>query len=121
MASIPISSNSNTAIRIVVTGTGTCGSRSAACGGSAPVLTPNKDIAHGKKIVAHLLETTEPDLIFERGKFAVAGTARSGCLADAAQVPTCLIGTPGNTDLDHLQAVPYRRDQPLRSGVCVYT
>src|SRR6185437_15324211 len=61
----------------VMTGTGTFGSRSAACGGNAVVLASNKVIEHGKKIAAHLLEAAEADLAFEKGKFTVTGTDKS--------------------------------------------
>ena len=69
----------------VLTGTGTFGSRSAACGGSALVIAADKVIARGKKLAAHLLEAAEADLVFEGGKFAVAGTDRSIALLDVAK------------------------------------
>ncbi len=69
----------------VLTGTGTFGSRSAACGGSAVVIAAEKVIARGKQIAAHLLETAEADLVFEGGKFSVAGTDKSIGLLDAAK------------------------------------
>ena len=69
----------------VMTGTGTFGSRSAACGGSAVVLAADKVIAHGKKIAAHLLEAAEADLAFEKGKFTVTGTDKSIGLIDVAK------------------------------------
>jgi carbon-monoxide dehydrogenase large subunit len=70
---------------LVVAGTGTFGSRSVACGGSALVLAADKVIAHGKKIAAHLLEAAEADLVFEKGKFDVAGTDKSISLIDVAK------------------------------------
>jgi carbon-monoxide dehydrogenase large subunit len=69
----------------VLTGTGTFGSRSAACGGSALVMAADKVIARGKKIAAHLLEAAEADLVFEAGKFFVAGTDKSVGLIEAAK------------------------------------
>jgi carbon-monoxide dehydrogenase large subunit len=69
----------------VMTGTGTFGSRSVACGGNAIVIAADKVIARGKKIAAHLLEAAEADLVFERGKFAVAGTDKAVALTDVAK------------------------------------
>ncbi len=69
----------------VVAGTGTFGSRSAACGGSALVLAAEKVIMRGKKIAAHLLEAAESDLVFEGGKFAIAGTDKSVGIIDVAK------------------------------------
>ena len=96
--------NSNTAIPIsVMTGTGTFGSRSAACGGSAAVLAANKVVEHGKKIAAHMLEAAEADLAFEKGKFTVTGTDKSVSLIDVAKTsfmprPACRpVWNPGFT------------------------
>ena len=69
----------------VLTGTGTFGSRSAACGGAALVIASDKVIAHGKKIAAHLLEAAEADLVFEAGKYFVAGTDKAIGLIDVAK------------------------------------
>jgi carbon-monoxide dehydrogenase large subunit len=70
---------------IVMAGTGTFGSRSVACGGTALVLAADKVIEHGKKIAAHLLEAAEADLAFAQGKFIVAGTDKSISLIDVAK------------------------------------
>jgi carbon-monoxide dehydrogenase large subunit len=58
-------------------GMGTYGSRSLAVGGSALAKAADKVILKGRKIAAHLLEAGEPDIVFEDGKFSVAGTDRS--------------------------------------------
>ena len=50
-------------------------------------LAADKIIAKGKKIAAHLLEAAEHDIVFERGKFVVAGTDKSVGLAEIAQPP----------------------------------
>ena len=50
----------------------------------------DKIIAKGKKIAAHLLESSEEDIEFEAGEFKVAGTDRKKAFADialAAYVP----------------------------------
>src|SRR6185369_16514706 len=39
----------------------------------------------GKKIAAHMMEAAETDIVFEKGKFTVAGTDRSVSLPDIAR------------------------------------
>ncbi|MEE8214102.1 MAG: xanthine dehydrogenase family protein molybdopterin-binding subunit, partial [Alphaproteobacteria bacterium] len=71
-------------------GMGTYGSRSLAVGGSAIVKAIDKVIAKGKKIAAHILESSEADIAFEAGSFKVTGTNKSigiGEVALAAYVP----------------------------------
>ena len=84
-------------------GTGTFGSRSTvARRHRASLIAADKIIAKGKKIAAHLMEAAEHDIVFERGKFTVAGTDRAldiaqiardafvpAKLADAASSPAC--------------------------------
>jgi carbon-monoxide dehydrogenase large subunit len=65
-------------------GMGTYGSRSLSVGGSAIVKAVDKIVAKGKKIAAHLLEASEADIVFEHGKFTVAGTDRSKAFAEIA-------------------------------------
>jgi len=55
----------------VLFGMGTYGSRSLAVGGGAIVKALDKVIAKGKKIAAHLMETTESAVEFADGKFSV--------------------------------------------------
>ena len=69
----------------VAFGTGTMGSRSTVVGGSALWLAADKVIAKGKRIAAHLLEAGEADLIFEEGRFRVAGTHRAVSITDVAR------------------------------------
>ncbi len=71
-------------------GMGTYGSRSIAVGGTAIVNAIDKIVAKGKKIAAHLLETSESDIEFENGQFIVPGTDKAkafGEIALAAYVP----------------------------------
>ena len=71
-------------------GMGTYGSRSIAVGGTAIVNALDKIIAKGKKIAAHLLETSESDIEFENGQFVVPGTDKAkafGEIALTAYVP----------------------------------
>ena len=71
-------------------GMGTYGSRSIAVGGAAIVKAIDKIVAKGKKIAAHLLETSESDIEFENGQFVVPGTDKAkafGEIALTAYVP----------------------------------
>ncbi len=71
-------------------GMGTYGSRSIAVGGTAIVKAIDKIVAKGKKIAAHLLETSETDIEFEDGQFVVPGTDKAkafGEIALTAYVP----------------------------------
>ena len=54
-------------------GTGTFGSRSAAVGGAAIVLSTDKIKDKAKKLAAHLLEAAEEDIVYEDGKLFVQG------------------------------------------------
>ncbi len=66
-------------------GTGTFGSRSAACGGTAVKMAADKIIEKGRKIAAHMLEAADADIAFDAGTFTVAGTDRSVSLTDVAK------------------------------------
>ena len=70
---------------------GTYGSRSLAVGGSAIVKAVDKIIAKGRRIAAHMLETTEDQVDFEDGSFQVKRSNRAltfGEVAFAAYVPS---------------------------------
>jgi carbon-monoxide dehydrogenase large subunit len=54
-------------------GTGTFGSRSAAVGGAAILLSTDKIKDKAKKLAAHLLEAAEEDIVYEDGKVFVQG------------------------------------------------
>jgi carbon-monoxide dehydrogenase large subunit len=69
----------------VMIGTGTFGSRSTACGGTAMLIAAEKIITKGKRLAAHLLEAGESDIEFADGKFAVAGTDQTIDLAEVAR------------------------------------
>jgi carbon-monoxide dehydrogenase large subunit len=68
----------------VAAGTGTFGSRSMIAGGTALLTATDKVIAKGKKIAAHIMEAAEHDIVFEQGRFTVAGTDKSIGLAEIA-------------------------------------
>lgn len=80
-------------------GMGTYGSRSLAVGASAIIRAVDKIVDKGRKIAAHLLETADSDVVFEDGKFKVAGTDRA---VDFAQVALTAY-VPHNYPLDKLE------------------
>jgi carbon-monoxide dehydrogenase large subunit len=49
------------------------------------IIAAEKIVAKGRRIAAHLMETGEHDIVFERGKFVVAGTDKWVDLADVAR------------------------------------
>jgi carbon-monoxide dehydrogenase large subunit len=65
-------------------GMGTYGSRSGAVGMSALVKALDKVEAKAKKVAAHMLEVAEGDVVFEDGKFTVAGTDKSAAWGDVS-------------------------------------
>jgi carbon-monoxide dehydrogenase large subunit len=69
----------------VAIGTGTFGSRSMIAGGTALLAAADKVIAKGKTLAAHFMEADERDIVFEQGRFIVAGTDKAIRLADVAQ------------------------------------
>ncbi|HEY9359744.1 MAG TPA: xanthine dehydrogenase family protein molybdopterin-binding subunit [Xanthobacteraceae bacterium] len=65
-------------------GMGTYGSRSGAVGISAIVKALDKIEAKAKKVAAYMLEAAEGDIVFQDGKFTVAGTDKSAAWGDVA-------------------------------------
>jgi carbon-monoxide dehydrogenase large subunit len=63
-------------------GMGTYGSRSGAVGMTAIVKALDKIEAKAKKVASHLLEAAEADIVFQDGKFTVAGTDKSAAWGD---------------------------------------
>jgi aerobic carbon-monoxide dehydrogenase large subunit len=82
----------------VAIGTGTFGSRSMVAGGTALLLAADKIIAKGKKLAAHLMETDEHDVAFERGRFTVVGTDKTIALAAVAQESFALKKLPAGME-----------------------
>jgi carbon-monoxide dehydrogenase large subunit len=70
---------------LVTMGIGTFGSRSAQLAGSAVVVAADKLIDKGKKIAAHMLEAAAADIVFEHGRFTIAGTDRAVDIAEVAR------------------------------------
>jgi carbon-monoxide dehydrogenase large subunit len=62
---------------LVTMGVGTFGSRSAILAGGAVTLAADKLIEKGKKVAAHMMEAAVGDIVFEAGKFTIAGTDKS--------------------------------------------
>jgi aerobic carbon-monoxide dehydrogenase large subunit len=69
----------------VAHGRGTFGSRSMMAGGTALVRAADKIVAQGKAVAAHMLEAGESDIVFEDGRFTVAGTDRGVRIEDVAK------------------------------------
>jgi carbon-monoxide dehydrogenase large subunit len=65
-------------------GMGTYGSRSGAVGISAIVKALDKIEAKAKKVAAYMLEAAEGDIVFQDGKFTVAGTDKSAAWGEVA-------------------------------------
>jgi carbon-monoxide dehydrogenase large subunit len=70
---------------VVAHGRGTFGSRSLMAGGAALVRAKDKIVEQGKANAAHLLEAGESDIVFEEGRFTVAGTDRGVRIEDVAR------------------------------------
>ena len=70
---------------LVTMGIGTFGSRSAQLAGSAIVVAADRLIDKGRRIAGHMMEAAVNDVVFENGRFAIAGTDRSVTLAEVAR------------------------------------
>ena len=70
---------------LVTMGIGTFGSRSAQLAGSAIVVAGDRLIDKGRKIAAHMMEAGVHDVVFDNGKFAIAGTDRSVSIVEVAK------------------------------------
>jgi aerobic carbon-monoxide dehydrogenase large subunit len=70
---------------LVTMGIGTFGSRSAQLAGSAIVTAADRLIDKGRKIAAHVMEAAASDIVFEAGRFTIAGTDRSVAIEEVAR------------------------------------
>ena len=70
---------------LVTMGIGTFGSRSAQLAGSAIVTAADRLIDKGRKIAAHVMEAAPSDIVFEAGRFTIAGTDRSVAIEEVAR------------------------------------
>jgi aerobic carbon-monoxide dehydrogenase large subunit len=69
----------------IMIGTGTFGSRSTVSAGTAMIIAAQKIIAKARLIAAHLMEADERDIVFEQGRFVVAGTDKALDLVQIAR------------------------------------
>ena len=69
----------------VAQGTGSFGSRSTTIAGSALWIAAGRIIERGKPIAAQLLEAGEGDIVFEHGRYFVAGTDRGVSLKEVGR------------------------------------
>jgi carbon-monoxide dehydrogenase large subunit len=91
----------------IAIGTGTFGSRSMSCGGTALVMAADRVIAKGKKLAAHFMETAEHDIEFKDGKFVVAGTDKALDLSDVAKRSFNLKALPPGMDAGIFESGTY--------------
>ena len=88
-------------------GTGTGGSKSLMCSGTAIVEASDIVIDKGKIAASHLLEAAVGDIQFELGRFSIAGTDRSISIMDVAKrvreggLPD---DAPKSLDVDHVSS-----------------
>ena len=90
----------------LVTGTGTGGSKSLMCSGTAFVEASAKVIEKGRIIASHMLEAGVEDIAFEAGRFTIAGTDHSISIMDMVQKLNAGAGLPDDApqslDVDHV-------------------
>src|SRR6195256_2057560 len=70
---------------LVTMGIGTFGSRSARPAGPGLVTPPRPAVEKGRRLAAHKMEAAAADIVFERGKFTIAGTDRAVDIAEVAR------------------------------------
>jgi carbon-monoxide dehydrogenase large subunit len=80
----------------VAIGRGTYASRSTMVGGSALRAAADEVIARGKRFAGHFLEANESDIVFENGKFTVAGTDKTMPITQVAQMSFIPVGLPSD-------------------------
>jgi aerobic carbon-monoxide dehydrogenase large subunit len=82
----------------IAIGTGTFGSRSTVSAGTAMLIAAEKIVAKGRRIAAHLMEASEHDIEFERGRFVVAGTDKAVDLVQVARTAFMPAKLPPKTE-----------------------
>jgi aerobic carbon-monoxide dehydrogenase large subunit len=70
---------------VIAIGTGTFGSRSTISAGTAMIIAAEKIVAKGRRIAAHMMEAGEHDIVFEKGRFVIAGTDKAVDLVHVAR------------------------------------
>ena len=99
-------------------GTGTFGSRSAACGGTAVKMAADKIVEKGRRIAAHMLEAAEADIAFENGAFTVSGTDKSVGLQDVARTAFKPALLPGDIEPGLYETGTYNGGTPTFPNGC---
>ncbi len=84
---------------LVTMGIGTFGSRSAQLAGSAIVGAADRLIEKGRHIAAHMMEAAADDIVFERGRFLIAGTDRAVSIDDVARRAFQSAQLPGDIEV----------------------
>jgi aerobic carbon-monoxide dehydrogenase large subunit len=69
----------------LVVGGGSGGSKSLMHSGTAIIEAAAKVVEKGKELAAHVLEAAASDIVFERGRFVIAGTDRTISIMELAQ------------------------------------
>jgi carbon-monoxide dehydrogenase large subunit len=89
-------------------GSGTGGSKSLMCSGTAIAEASDIVVEKGKVAAAHLLEAAVADITFETGQFSIAGTDRSISIMDMAkqlrEASSLPEGIPDSLDVDHVSS-----------------
>ena len=89
-------------------GSGTGGSKSLMCSGTAIVEASAKVVDKGRLIASHLLEAGVADITFEKGRFAIAGTDRSISVMEVTQKLRAGVrlpeGVPTSLDVEHISS-----------------
>jgi len=78
----------------VAIGRGTYASRSTMVGGSALRAAADEVIERGKRFAGHFMEANEADIVFNDGKFTVAGTDKAMPIVQVAQMSFIPVGLP---------------------------
>jgi len=94
----------------VAFGMGTGGSRSTTMSGGAIVAVSDKIVAKGKKLAAHLLETSEGDIEFKDGRFTIAGTDRALGIHEVAKSAFQMQKLPPGMEPGLYETATYRAD-----------
>lgn len=89
---------------LVPYGRGTAASRSLVLGGSAIVRATERIIEKGGRIAAQMLEAAATDVVFEEGRFRIAGADRSVSFADVARAAYSGHGFPADAIEHGLEA-----------------
>ena len=105
----------------VAFGQGSAGSRSAVIGGTALWLAADKVIAKGKRIAAQMLEASEADVAFAKGRFSIAGTDRGVTMKEVARASFAFASLPKGMEpglFEHATFAPPQETFPNGTHVC---